>query len=106
MNSTTPSDLVRQITGHYIADAPAPGTPLIEWVQAECRSGCFKTAIAECVKKQPEPLRADLVIVEKIETNKITLKIPASLTDHESSSAFAVEVMFELNPATACISRL
>lgn len=101
-----PSEVIQQIVGTYIEDDLAPKPALIAWVQAECRNGCFRQAIAEFVKKQEEPLRADLVLVEKIESEKITLKVPGRLTDHESPPLLGLEVLFELNPVTLSTTRI
>lgn len=102
----TPSETVQRITGTYIEDDLSPKPPLFQWIQAECRSGCFSSAITECLKQQPEPLRGDLILVEEVDKEKITLRVPARVVDHESPSTFGLEVLFELNPATLSVKRL
>lgn len=106
MNTTTPSDTVRRIAGTYIEDDKTVKAPLLDWIQTECRHGCFRRAVEEAVKHHPEPLRSDLVLVENVDPNKITLKIPCIVSDHESPSKFATDVEFELNPVTLCINRV
>lgn len=102
----TRSEIIQRIIGTYIEDDTAPKPPLFEWIQAECRNGCFKQALESCLKNQPEPLRIDLTLVEKIENEKITVRIPARLLDHENTSTFCTEVMFEINPITLSINRI
>ena len=101
-----PSELVRRIAGTYIEDDPSPKPPLQEWLQIECRTGCFREAIEECARQQAEPLRPDLVLVEKIEPAKITLRLPCRVVDHESTSPFAADVTFELDPMTLRVTRV
>ena len=101
-----PSDLVQQITGTFIEDDTAPKPPLLDWIQTECRHGCFRQALKTYVESLPEPFRFDLTIVEKAEPEKITLRMPGRFIDHESPSAFAVEGTFELNPVTLTIKRV
>ena len=103
---STPSEIVQRIAGTYIEDDPTPKFPLIAWIQAECRAGCFHEAIAAFAKQQPEPLRPDLAVVEKVEPEKITLKLPCRLMDNESTSSFSLDVDFELNPATLSVKRV
>jgi hypothetical protein len=103
---TTPSEIVLQITGAYIEDDLSPKPPLLVWVQAECRNGCFRKTVEECVKKQPEPLRPDLVLVEKVDADKITLRVPGRVNDHESPSTVDMDVRFELNPVTLAVNRI
>jgi hypothetical protein len=103
---STPSELARRIAGTYIEDDATPKTPLLDWIQAECRHGCFRKTIEECAKEHLEPLRTDLVTVESVDPNKITLKIPCRVADRESTSPFAADVTFELDPKTLRIVRV
>lgn len=103
---TMPSDTVRKIAGTFIEDDQTVKPPLLDWIQTECRHGCFRRAVEEAVKHHPEPLRPDLVLVESVDPNKITLKIPCRVLDHESPSTFATEIEFELNPVTLCLNRI
>lgn len=103
---TTPSEEVLRIIGQHIDDDTTEKPATLTWIQAECRSGCFRKTIEEFVNQQPEPLRSDLVLVEKIEADKITLRIPGRLSDHESASAFEVDTVVELNPVTLSMKRL
>lgn len=96
MITTTPSELVRQIAGTYIKDEKLPVPPLQERIQMECRSGIFSEAIENCAREQPEPLRTDLAVVEKIDPAKITLRLPCRVVDHEGT--FTADVAFELDP--------
>lgn len=102
----TPSEIVQRIAGTYIADDPAPKPPLTAWIQVECRAGYFQEALAKWAKQQAEPLRPDLVVVEKIEPEKITLKMPCLVLDHESTSRFSLDVACELNPMTLNVKRI
>jgi hypothetical protein len=106
MITNTPSELVRQIVGTFIEDDRTPKAPLLEWLQSECRSGCFRQLLEECAKAQPEPLRVDLAIVEKANSDKITVRLPARVADHESASPFEVNVAFEINPLTMTVKRV
>lgn len=106
MSTNTASEVVLRITGNFIEDESNPKPPMLEWIQAECRHGCFRETIEKAVRLEPEPLRSDLVIVEKVEPDKITLRIPARVTDHESPSTFSVEGIFELNPVTLSLRRV
>jgi hypothetical protein len=101
----SPSDLVRKIAGTFIEDERKPNPPVKEWITEECRNGCFKAALEAWSKTQPEPLRPDLVIVEKLFSDRIMLKIPCRAADHESSRTFYTEVSASLNPATLSIKR-
>lgn len=103
---TTPSETVRKIAGTFIEDDKSSKPPLLDWIQAECRHGCFRRAVEEAVKHHPEPLRPDLVLVESVDPDKIKLKIPCRVADHEGSSTFAMEVEFHLNPVTHCVNRV
>ena len=100
----TPSETARRIAGTYIEDDRSPKPPLLAWIQAECRAGCFREALLEAIKEQAEPLNTELAVVEKIDVDKITVRIPCAISDHESSSVFRSEVKFELNPVSlACV---
>lgn len=103
---TTPSEEVLRIIGEHIDDDTAAKPATLAWVQAECRTGCFRKVLEEFVKQQPEPLRADLVLVEKVEADKIVLRVPGRMNDHESTSAFEVSALLELNPATLDMKRI
>jgi len=103
---TTPSELVRRIVGTYIEEDKTPRPPLLEWLQAECRHGCLKTALEEAIKQQPEPLRLDLAIVEKADPDKVTVRVPCRVVDHESTSTFETDVTFEVNPLSMSVKRL
>lgn len=106
MIMTTPSDVVRQIAGTYIEDSAPPASPLHRWIQAECRVGAFREAIEKFSAQQPEPLRVDLCQVETVTNDKIILRVPCRLVDHESPSPYATEVQLAINPATLLIERL
>lgn len=106
MTTTTPSELARQIVGTFIQDDKTPKAPLLEWIQAECRRGCFRQVIEELARQQPEPLRTDLALVEKADPDKITLRLPCRVADHESPSTFEMDVCFELNPLTLNVKRV
>jgi len=103
---STPSDTVRKIAGTFIEDEKVPKPPLLDWIQSECRHGCFRRTVEEAVKHHPEPLRPDLVLVESADPETIKLKIPCRVADHESPSTFAMMVEFHLNPVTHCIKRV
>lgn len=103
---TTPSDTVLRILGGHIEDDSTPKAPLLTWVQAECRTGCFRKVLEDFVKQQPESLRADLILVEKVEADKITLRVPGRINDHESTSAFEFNATMELNPVTLAVKRV
>jgi hypothetical protein len=102
----TPSETIQRIAGTFLEDDPNPRPPLVAWIQVECRSGCFKSTLEEWAKNQPEPLRPDLVLVEKVEPEKIVLKMPGRMLDHESTSRFSLEVACELNPITLAVRTL
>jgi len=97
---------VRQIVGTYIADDPTPKPAVLEWIQAECRVGYFAEALTKFVQTQPEPFRVDLAVVEKLDPDKITLRLSCRVADHESPSPFSADSLFELNPLTLAVSRL
>jgi hypothetical protein len=101
-----PSETVQRIAGTFIDDSVQPSTAVLAWIQAECRVGSLKQAIQEAVKHESEPLRVDLTIVEKVEGDKITLRIPAMVSDHESPSTFEAQVRFELNPLVLRVTRI
>jgi hypothetical protein len=98
-----PSEIVQRIAGTYLEEDTSPKPPLASWIQIECRSGCFQPALEKWAKEQPEPLRIDLAIVEKVEPDKITLRVPGTLLDHESPSRFSVDVTCQLNPLTLTV---
>lgn len=100
------SEVVRRIAGTYIADDTAPKPLLVLWLEAECRTGCFREALAEAIQQQSEPLRLDLTLVEKVEMDKITVRIPCRVADHESTSTFAADVVFEVNPVSLKATRI
>ena len=101
-----PSELARQIAGTSIADDTTPKPPLVLWIQAECRAGCFKEALEEAAKGQVEPLRVDLALVEKVEMDKVTIMLPGRHADHESPSMFDLEARFELDPLSLAVRRV
>jgi len=101
-----PSEIIQRIAGTFIEDDPTPKPPLAAWIQVECRSGCFQDALSKWAKQQPEPLRPDLVVVEKTEPEKITLRMPSVILDHESTSRFSLDVACELNPMTLVVKRI
>lgn len=106
MTTNTPSDVVQKIVGTFIADDPSPRPPLLEWLQSECRSGCFRQVLEDFVKTQPEPLRVDLTLVEKADPDKITVRLPCRVADHESASSFEMDATFEVNPLTMTVKRV
>jgi hypothetical protein len=101
-----PSALVQKIAGTYVADAAPPSDLLWQWIQAECRSGCFRAVLEEAAQREPEPVQVDLVLVERVDPDKIRVKIPCRVADHESRSTFAAEVNFEINPVTLTVTRV
>jgi hypothetical protein len=103
---TTPSELIQRIAGTYIEDDTTPKPALLSWIQSECRHGCFRTILEEFSKRQAETLRPDLAIVEKAESEKITVRIPGQAIDHEKASPFVVEVTLEINPLTMDVKRV
>lgn len=106
IRSKQPSEVARKIAGTFIEDDTSPKPPLHAWIQSECRNGVFKTTIEDCAREQPEPLRPDLTVVESLDADKITLRLPCRIVDHESPSPCAVDVLFELNPLTLTVKRL
>lgn len=97
---TTPSETARRIAGTFVEDDPAPKAPLAAWIQAECRTGCFRETLLETIQQQDEPLNVELAVVEKIDPDKITVRIPCRVADHESTSTFGLDVFFQINPLT------
>jgi hypothetical protein len=104
--SVTPSEIARRIAGTYIEDDRSPKPPLSAWIQSECRAGCFREALLEAIKEQDEPLSVELAVVEKIDADKIMVRIPCRVADHESTSTFELDVHFELNPLTQKAQRV
>ena len=101
-----PSEIARKIAGTYIEDSQEKKPPVFEWVQAECRAGYFRQAIDKFVQSQPEPFRPDLAVVEKLDPDRITFRLPCRVSDHESTSTFAADCLFEINPLTLDMKRL
>ncbi len=106
MTTNTPSELVRQIVGSHIEDDKTTKPPVLEWLQSECRVGSLRHALEECVKAQPEPFRVDLAIVEKADPDKIIVRLPCRVADHESASSFEMDATFEVNPLTMSVKRV
>jgi hypothetical protein len=101
-----PSAAARQIAGTFIEDRREPQPPVMAWIQAECRTGCFAPALKEALQTEPEPLRLELALVERVEPERIVVKIPCRVADHESSGCFSSEVLFELDPSTLRCARI
>lgn len=103
---TTPSEVARRIAGTFVEDDASPKPALWAWIQAECRTGCFREALETAIKGESEPMRVELTLVEKIDPDKITVRIPCRVADHESTSTFEMDVRFELNPLSLCAKRV
>src|SRR5690348_7693804 len=101
----TPSETIQRVLGTYIEDAPESRPPVIQWIECECRHGCYREIVEKFAKDQPEPLRADLVLVNSVTPEKILLSFPGKILDHESPTRFEISVMAELTPTTCKIVR-
>lgn len=106
MSTITPTDVARQIAGTYIEDETVPGSPLAAWIQAECRAGCFRDVLVEAFASQEEPLRVELALVVKVEPDRIVVRVPCRLVDHENRSPFESDAFFALNPLTQQVERI
>ena len=100
------SKTVLQIAGLYIEDDPSPKPPLITWIQSECREGRFRSPLQLIADSQPEMLRVDLSIVESAEPDKIMVRVPCCVCDHESNHPFPSEVLFKIDPVTLECARV
>lgn len=101
-----PSETAQRITGTYIEDSNIPRPPVIQWIESECRQGCYREIVEKFAKEQPEPLRADLVLVDSVTKDRILLTFPGRVLDHESPTRFEISVTAELTPTTGTIVRL
>jgi hypothetical protein len=95
-------DLASIVAGTYVQDSlgKAKDSPVIAWVQKECRVGSLRPAVESFAKEQQEFLDPALVLVESVGTGQIECVIPCRSADHESKSTFMTEVRFKINPAT------
>jgi hypothetical protein len=100
------SALAKKLIGTFILDNPGVKPPTLAWAQEECRSGSLREVVEGFIKRQEEPLEADLVLVESVDTNGINCVIPCRMFDHEAPSAFAAEVRFRVNPSDRTALRL
>lgn len=87
-------------------DDPVPKPPTLAWVQSQCREGLFRHSLDKFIAEQAESMSANLVLVETVEPGRIVGRIPCRVADSESTSTFAMDVQFELNPLTQEIKRL
>lgn len=98
------SDLARKLCGTYVEDtSPMEGT--LAYFQEECRDGRLREAVEEFASSQKEPLDASRVIVEKCDEHGIQCRIPCRMRDHESTTPFRNDVVFQMKLSDLSTSR-
>lgn len=100
------SDLARKAAGTFIEDVPAPGSPVLRWLQEECRTGRFKECVTKFAQGQDALLQPELVRVEFVTENGIICVIPGRHTDREDTHTYLVEVRCVLDPLTGSLDSL
>lgn len=94
-------DLLKKVLGTYLPDENDSSKPsVIRWAQKACREGLLQRHVQKFVSEQVEELDSQRVIVDSITPTELLCRIPAKISDHESLSAFRVDVVFSLNPLT------
>ena len=93
------SDTGRKMAGTFVQDS-TPGTPLLRWLQQECRTGSLSVYVRDFADAQSEPLDSSLVLVEGTNEHGLSCRIPCRMSDHESARVFEADVRFALDPST------
>lgn len=93
------SEAARMAAGTHVPDPATEITcPVLRWAIKECRSGSLKIVVNAFAESQLEWLQPDLVLVERIENNRLVCRIPCRMSDSESPHTFRADVQFTLNP--------
>jgi len=101
------SEAARMAAGTHVPDlADEVKCPVLRWALKECRSGSLQMAVNTFAESQAEWLRPELVLVEKIENERLVCCIPCRMPDSESPHTFQTDVRFKLNPETGETERL
>lgn len=94
------SEITKRIAGTYISDSKHKRPPIVAWLEFHCRSGTLKNTVRKFAALQEEPCEPDKVVVELVEADGITCRLPAVAFDHESTHPFRADVTFKINPLT------
>ena len=97
--------LAKKIAGLHIQDSPAVDSPVLYWLQSECRIGSLRPSLDEFVRDQDEPLDPSLAVVESVSKDVITATLPCKMVDHESCRPFRVDVSVSIDPRSGVVSR-
>jgi len=100
------SEIAQRISGTYISDSKHERPPIISWLEFHCRAGTLRNTVLKFAALQEEQCEPGKVVVELVESDGITCRIPAVAIDHEDSHPFRADVTFKLNPLTGEIKRV
>lgn len=100
-----PSEVAKKIVGVFIHDSGGKGTPLLKWVQQECRSGKFSGKFKEFCDVQEEKPELCNLLVEEVTLTAVTGRIPVKVFDHEADSALSADVNFSLDLTSSLVTR-
>jgi hypothetical protein len=77
------SELAQQLIGTFIPDADPPASPLINWLQSQCREGPLKKAIWDFSSAQDEVLDPRRVRVVEVSKQGFKITLPCRMYERE-----------------------
>jgi hypothetical protein len=93
------SEVAQRVIGTHIVDSAPPSSPLLFWLQEQCRSGTLAELIREFSEAQPEPLNPKLARVVEVSAAGLKILIPCKMFEREClEKPMEAEVVAWLNP--------
>jgi hypothetical protein len=100
------SEIARKLVGTHIVDSVPPSSPLVFWLQEQCRTGSLSGVVRSFSSEQPEPLDPQLTQVVEVTSAGVKIMIPCKMFEREClEKPLEMEVVAWLNPKDGRIER-
>ncbi len=100
------STTAQRLIGTHIVDSDPPSSPLVFWLQDQCRIGPLAPLVHAFSKTQPEPLDPKLVRVVEVSAQGLKILIPCKMFEREClEKPMETEVVAWLDPKKMQITR-
>lgn len=100
------SEIAQRVIGTHIVDSAPPSSPLLFWLQKQCRDGTLSSLVREFSEAQSEPLDPKLVRVVEVSAAGLKILIPCKIFEREClEKPMEAEVVAWLNPQENRVDR-